>query len=107
MKPDLDKYAEWTDTTWLGSTGRDALLIATLGLCGEAGEVAEKIKKFARGDGSFSETDLMYELGDVLYYLARLCRLNNISMDGMLQANIQKLESRRARGVQRGNGDHR
>ena len=83
-----------------------------LGLCGEAGEVAEKIKKSIRdsfGPGlerPFKE-DLTKELGDVLWYVAALASDLNISLDDVALNNIQKLASRKKRNMIGGSGDNR
>ena len=83
-----------------------------LGLCGEAGEVAEKIKKSIR-DGlpyeqmnSFRE-DMTKELGDVLWYVAALASDLNISLDDVAEKNVQKLASRKKRNKIGGSGDNR
>lgn len=83
----------------------------TLGLCGEAGEVADKIKKVIRDrDGHFDQAvrnDLMLELGDVLWYVAQLCSELDLQLDAVAQANLDKLASRAARNVIGGSGDRR
>ena len=64
-----------------------------LGLCGEAGEVAEKVKKNIR-DGA-SETfkeDMKKELGDVLWYVSALARDLDITLEDVANANLKKLE---------------
>ena len=83
-----------------------SLEYAALGLCGEAGEVAEKIKKSIR-DGHFNEEDVAKEIGDVLWYVAALCQSLNICMEVAAMNNILKLESRKARNVLGGSGDDR
>lgn len=83
----------------------------TLGLCGEAGEVAEKVKKIMRDDfGIISEEkrkELEKEIGDVLWYVAALCGELDISMDSVAEKNIEKLFNRRDRNVLHGSGDNR
>lgn len=83
----------------------------TLGLCGEAGEVAEKVKKVLRDQGGqFSEAsraDLALELGDVLWYLARLASELNLDLGEIASANLAKLASRAERNVIAGSGDRR
>ncbi len=83
----------------------------TLGLTNEAGEVAGKIKKIFRDRGGvLNDADreaLQGELGDVLWYLAQLCTDLGLSLDDVAQANLAKLASRQARGVLKGDGDHR
>lgn len=86
-------------------------LYTTLGLNGEAGEVAEKIKKIVRDKGSdftqLDRDDITKELGDVLWYLAMLARSLDISLSSVANTNIAKLASRKSRGVLGGSGDNR
>lgn len=78
-----------------------------LGLNGEAGEVAEKVKKWRReGDEQYLE-ELESELGDVLWYLARLADELDVSLDQVAEENIDKLLDRKARDVLEGQGDDR
>ena len=83
----------------------------TLGLCGEAGEVADKVKKVIRDrGGSFSPEvieALQLELGDVLWYVAQLATELGLDLDAIAQANLDKLASRAARNVIAGDGDNR
>jgi len=83
----------------------------TLGLCGEAGEVADKVKKVIRDkEGVFDEAirdDLRLELGDVLWYVAQLCSELGMDLADVAQANLDKLASRAARNVIAGSGDRR
>jgi len=77
-----------------------------LGLAGEAGEVAEKVKKHIR-DGVLNVDDLKKELGDVLWYLAAIAADLGLNLDDVAESNLQKLRSRQVRGVISGNGDNR
>ena len=83
----------------------------TLGLCGEAGEVADKVKKVLRDrEGVFAPEvidDLRLELGDVLWYVAQLASERDLSMAEIAEANLAKLASRAARNVIGGSGDRR
>lgn len=82
--------------------------ILTLGLVGEAGEFAEKIKKKYRTVPLVPDPkELAKELGDVLWYVARLAALYGYSMTQVMALNVEKLESRRARGKLQGEGDNR
>lgn len=89
----------------------DNLLYPTLGLCGEAGEVAEKVKKMIRDDdGALSDerrAALSKELGDVLWYVAQLATEAGLDLDVVAAANLDKLASRLRRGVLQGSGDDR
>ncbi len=83
----------------------------TLGLCGEAGEVADKVKKVLRDrEGVFDEAvidDLRLELGDVLWYVAQLATELELDLADIAEANLAKLASRAARNVIAGSGDRR
>jgi NTP pyrophosphatase (non-canonical NTP hydrolase) len=83
----------------------------TLGLSGEAGEVADIIKKVIRDDdGEISEEkmrNLKKELGDVLWYISSLATELGLSLDDIAAGNIEKLLSRKERGVLGGSGDNR
>jgi NTP pyrophosphatase (non-canonical NTP hydrolase) len=82
-----------------------------LGLCGESGEVAEKIKKAVRDDGgeitAERKKELEKELGDVLWYLSQLATELGLSLDKIAETNIKKLYSRLDRGKLHGSGDNR
>ena len=83
----------------------------TLGLVGEAGEVAEKVKKVIRDKkGVFddeSKKGLKKELGDVLWYVSNLCTELNFSLDDIALQNLEKLKLRAAKGKISGSGDDR
>lgn len=90
----------------------NAIIYPALGLGNEAGEVLGKIKKVLRdNDGNFKDAkvreELSKECGDVLWYLAALCRDLYISLDDVAAQNIEKLRDRQARGVIQGSGDNR
>lgn len=87
------------------------LTYPTLGLAGEAGEVAEKIKRMIRDDAGVLTAErrdaLKLELGDVLWYVAALCSEMELSMNDVARLNVEKLRDRKARNVIRGQGDVR
>jgi len=84
-----------------------------LGMCSEAGEVSDKVKKFFRdGDVDPGEYDALVrevsiELGDVLWYIARLADAMGVELDDVASANLKKLSDRMDRGKLRGSGDER
>ncbi len=83
----------------------------TIGLAGEAGEVANKVKKIMRDQGGViahsSRLAIADELGDCLWYIAALCRELDISLDKVAEKNIKKLYDRLERGKLQGDGDTR
>ena len=76
-----------------------------LGLCGEAGEVAEKVKKNIRDGKSLDGVAL--ELGDVLWYISALADDLGVTLEEVAKANIEKLQSRMERNKIKGDGDNR
>ncbi len=79
------------------------------GLCGEAGETAEKVKKYARDGGDYLIVRLAVqkELGDVLWYLSQLARDFGLTLQDVADCNLAKLRDRSNRGVLAGYGDNR
>lgn len=108
----LEEYQKQALTTVIASDNefRD-LLHWVLGINGEAGEIAEKIKKIIRDkDGIVSDEDraeLAKEVGDVLWYLAVFAHHLGVPFDEIAQKNLDKLQSRKKRGVLQGSGDNR
>ena len=87
------------------------IIYPALGLAGEAGEVAEKIKKVIRDHNEeFSDEkkfEVIKELGDVMWYVATLAHELGYNLDQVAQINYDKLTSRKERGMISGNGDNR
>ena len=65
-----------------------------LGIAGEAGEVADLIKKALYHGHDIPVKDLKKELGDVLWYLTQIARVNNLSLEDIAIENIEKLKKR-------------
>lgn len=105
---DFDEYQQMTKKTAVYAKDVE-LQYLTLGLVGEAGEVANKVKKHFRGDMSLGELEiiLLGELGDTLWYLARLADIAGWDLSEVATSNLEKLFDRRNRGVTRGDGDNR
>lgn len=86
---------------------RHAIVYPALGLAGEAGEIAEKVKKYLRGDRELDREALLKELGDPLWYIASLADDLGFTLQDVVDANVEKLTSRKERGVVKGSGDDR
>jgi NTP pyrophosphatase (non-canonical NTP hydrolase) len=86
-----------------------AVEYTALGLVGEAGEIANKVKKVLRGDYDREalRAPMAGELGDVLWYVAMLARELDLDLADIAQANLDKLASRKDRGLLQGSGDDR
>ncbi len=102
---DWETYREWTRTTaqYPKDKEEEYLLI---GLANEVGEVLGKYKKQVRGDGS-KYKEIRAELGDVMWYLARIFDMYDMSLIEILHENFLKLTDRKNRGVIKGDGDNR
>lgn len=107
----LSEYQERSRATAIYPDAGDNLLYPTLGLCGEAGEVAEKVKKMVRDDGGRLSAErreaIAKELGDVLWYLAQFATEAELDLELIAEENIEKLLSRQSRSVLNGSGDDR
>ena len=107
---DLDMYQQVAKTTAIYPR-EQAIIYPTLGLTGEAGEVANKVKKIIR-DGSNSKdeklvSEIKAEIGDCLWYIAVLADDFNIKLSDIASANLEKLANRKKKGTIHGSGDTR
>ncbi len=87
------------------------LMAQILGLIGESGEVAEKVKKLIRDkDGKISDdtrAELLKELGDILWYVNSVSILLGSNISEVAEKNLEKVLARKSRGVTKGSGDNR
>ena len=108
---ELNSYQLLARRTALYPHRGNNILYPTLGLCGEAGEVADKVKKVLRdGAGEFNSEQkqaIAMELGDVLWYVSQLADKLGYGLEAIAEANLEKLQSRAARNVISGSGDQR
>ncbi len=106
----LDAYQEEARKTALYPEAY-RLIYPTLGLAGEAGELANKVKKVLRDQGGEVTEEvrqaLLAELGDVLWYVAQVATDLGASLGAVAQANLEKLRSRQGRSRLGGSGDTR
>lgn len=107
----FDEYQTKSRVTALYPNAGKDFIYPTLGMVGEAGEVADKIKKVIRDKGGVmdehTKIEIGKELGDVLWYLAQLGTELGVTLDVIAQQNLDKLMSRKERGVISGSGDNR
>jgi NTP pyrophosphatase (non-canonical NTP hydrolase) len=105
---DFNAYQRSAATTAIYT---DKVVYPALGLVGEAGEVANKVKKVLRDkEGVFDEgdrDDIAKELGDVLWYIAALATDMQLSLGYIASQNELKLSKRKANGTIGGSGDNR
>lgn len=109
---EFDEFQEFTrETAIYPGAGDGELAYPVLGLVGEAGEIAQKLKKLIRDKGGRRDYEfdsvLFDELGDVLWYVARITDEVGSSLDEVARRNVRKLRDRMERGVVRGEGDRR
>ena len=91
---------------------QQAMEYLTLGLTGEAGEIANKVKKFIRDGATKDEylakrIEIGYEIGDVLWYCAVLAEELEMNLGHIMEKNLDKLADRHKRGKISGSGDNR
>jgi len=101
-----DAYSKWVEEKIL-TYGDERLVENTLGLVGEAGEVAEKIKKLIRDSSRFNNEEILKELGDVVFYATALANIYGNGLQQVLELNMKKLDDRQKRGKLKGSGDNR
>jgi NTP pyrophosphatase (non-canonical NTP hydrolase) len=108
---DCDDYQRAAMRTARDKDAPDEFMHLVLGLVGEAGEIAEKVKKWVRDDNSdlarLDRDDMAKELGDVLWYSAVLAEFLGFSLNDVARRNVDKLADRQRRSVLGGSGDNR
>ena len=87
LNPDLDR--------------KDVLINSVMGLCGEAGEAIDIVKKWLAQGHELDKAHLLKELGDVAWYLAEAATALDVSLEQILQANIDKLKKRYPEGFEK------
>jgi NTP pyrophosphatase (non-canonical NTP hydrolase) len=111
----FDQYQYETERTAMypaaGEGNISGILYATLGLAGEAGEIPNKVKKILRDDDGVLTPEkrqaILDEIGDVLWYAARLATELGANFGDLADNNLNKLADRANRGVIKGSGDYR
>jgi len=109
----FDEYQDFTKKTAVypenTSGSLSAIMYCALGLSGEAGEVANKVKKLIRdGDSPEKRKAIAKEIGDCIWYIPRLLEeLGSFTMAEVAKQNVENLQGRLERGTLHGNGDNR
>ena len=108
---ELNDYQRESRKTALYPDVGSNTIYPTLGLVGEAGEGADKVKKILRDKKGIFDKDskdaIKLELGDVLWYISQLSSELGYELEDVANSNLQKLNSRKIRGKIKGNGDMR
>lgn len=95
---DADEYQKAALRTYTVTSEREGRLMTALGLCGEAGEFAEIVKKAEFHAHALDPEKAKKELGDVAWYLAAACHALGFSLSDVMAANIEKLKARYPNG---------
>lgn len=107
----FEEYQKESRKTALYPNKNNNFIYPVLGLCGESGEIAEKIKKVIRDEGGIiselKKEEIKKELGDVLWYISQIATELGFSLDSVAKLNIEKLRSRLERNKISGSGDNR
>jgi NTP pyrophosphatase (non-canonical NTP hydrolase) len=114
----METFAEYSRAVWQFADypeRGDNLIYPALGLSGESGEVAEKVKKLWRNEGkkggsvlsTEKKQELAKELGDVLWYINAMCHEIGIPLADIAALNAKKLADRAQRNVIKSAGDNR
>lgn len=95
----VNEYQKLAMTTLNPALSRqDVLINGVMGLCGESGEVIDLVKKHLHQGHPLNREQLIKELGDVAWYLAEIATALDVSLEEVLEGNIQKLKSRYPQG---------
>lgn len=107
----IDKYQAFARSTAVYPNIGNNLWYPALGLAGEAGEVADKVKKIYRDSTGLiditTRNQICKELGDVLWYVAAVASELKIPLSMVVKMNVSKLKSRQTKNSIHGSGDER
>lgn len=108
----VNEYQKQAHTfSYYNGVGIGDFTYPVLGLAEEAGEVCGKFAKVIRDDGGVIEDwrkdAIIKELGDVCWFVAEIATLLNVTLEDVMQGNIDKLTDRKRRNKLKGSGDDR
>jgi len=98
---EVNEYQKLAMTTLNPALGKkDVLINSVMGLCGESGEAIDIVKKWLAQGHELDKAKLAKELGDIAWYLAEAATALDLSLEEILQANIDKLKKRYPEGFE-------
>lgn len=104
----INEYQNLALRTLNPSLGKkDVLINGVMGLCGEAGEAIDIVKKHLAQGHELDREHLIQELGDVAWYLAETAAALDVPLEEVLQRNIEKLQRRYPEGFSAERSEHR
>ena len=95
---DYQDYVEKLASQHSTATEKDRLLTSVLGLNGEAGECADLVKKHIYHGKPLDKEELTLEMSDVMWYMAFLCNTLEITIQDVINKNVEKLQKRYSTG---------
>ena len=101
------EYQQKAMRTAQGLTEWDLLLNGVMGLCGEAGECIDLVKKYQFQGHQLDQEKLKDELGDVMWYVAITCQALGVTLDDVMEHNVKKLLLRYPDGFEAERSIHR
>lgn len=97
----INEYQELAMRTVNPKLNKDEILInSVMGLCGESGEAIDIVKKWFAHGHELDREHLKKELGDIAWYLAEAATALDITLESVLEANIEKLKNRYPEGFE-------
>ena len=105
---DVNAYQQEAMTLLNPALSQDQVLLnALMGLCGESGEAIDVMKKHLFQGHELDRAKLIKELGDVAWYLAEAATGLGVSLESILQGNLDKLHARYPKGFDTARSQHR
>lgn len=104
----INEYQQLAMTTLNPAlSGKDVLINGVMGLCGESGEAIDIVKKHLAQGHALDRDKLIKELGDIAWYLAETATALDVTLEEVLQRNIDKLRARYPEGFSAEKSIHR
>lgn len=108
VKMTINEYQKLAMTTLNPELSKkDVLINGVMGLCGESGEAIDIVKKWLAQGHELDREKLAKELGDICWYLAETATAQDLSLEDIMAANIEKLKQRYPEGFDSRRSIHR